>query len=434
MRLATSRRTRKPSPNRRQRVPPALTRGIERVEAISILDEIPGDLGLTLWRSARNVLLWAETPAGSRAALFAGAAARTRRDELVHADVDPELRAPLSVFTDLLRDPAGADVLRLVNACRRVAAWAEQRGAMHTVLEFSQAAALVSPDSAALAFIVGRVARKLAEYDRAESWYTRATVQGREAQDWNAFTSALAGMGNLHFQRGNFPAARRLHRRCLAAATRHGVRELVAASYHNLFDIEVATEAGPDTETLAARALASYEPDNENVHRLAYDVAMYWMLRGEFASALQVALALADVIDEPAVRPIVQGLVGRAAGALGDREMFAAAAARVDDLLSDPAIPGETAARTLLGLAHGALSLGDAQAAASYADEAMSIARKRGEGRVSIEAEAVLEAARRETASSIRNSRSAQGSAATELARQFVAVLTAPGVVELAAT
>jgi len=81
MHLTPRSRPRKPAPNRRQRVPPALTRGIERVDGISILDEISGDLGLVLWRSVRNVLLWAETPAAARASLFVGSAARTRQQE-----------------------------------------------------------------------------------------------------------------------------------------------------------------------------------------------------------------------------------------------------------------------------------------------------------------------------------------------------------------
>src|SRR5215213_2889920 len=85
-------RPRKPRSDRRQRVPPALTRGSERVDGISILDEVSGDLGLLLWRSARNVTLWAETPAEQRATLFPDDAARSRIVDLARADVHPELR------------------------------------------------------------------------------------------------------------------------------------------------------------------------------------------------------------------------------------------------------------------------------------------------------------------------------------------------------
>ncbi|HET7230383.1 MAG TPA: tetratricopeptide repeat protein [Longimicrobium sp.] len=424
--MRTRQRSR-PAPSRsdrRQRVPPALTRGSERVAAISILDEIPGDLGLVLWRSARNVLLWAETPPSSRGELFTGEAGAGRVQLLAHVNAEPELRAPLLVIANLLARPATVGLLRLVNACRRIALWAEQRGALATALEFLQAASLASPDSASLAFGVGRLARRLADYDRAESWYTRAVVQARENQDWRSYASALAGIGNLHLQRGNYPAAKRVHLRCLHAATRHRVQELVAAAYHNLFDVEVETHAGAEAEILAEQALAAYEPHNPALRFLAYDLAFHWNLRGSFAGALKIARALEPVVEDLPIAPLVQGLIARAAGGLGDWNAYAVAVSRVDDLLSDPAVPEETAARTLLGVAHGAFNIGDTRSAARYAEEAMSIARKRSEGRVALEAEALMEAAGR--ASAKPGPEKAEVAVAPRLADQFVHVLSAP--------
>ena len=147
MRTLLAARPRKRS-DRRQRVPPALTRGTERVDGISILDEIGGDLGLLLWRSARNVALWAGTRSGHRAGLFPGGAAQARIADLADAEVHAELAGPLSVFAELLARPGEVDLGRLVNACRRVAVWAEQRGSLSTALEFSQAAAMAAPESA----------------------------------------------------------------------------------------------------------------------------------------------------------------------------------------------------------------------------------------------------------------------------------------------
>jgi len=409
--------------DRRQRVPPALTRGSERVAAISILDELTSDLGLVLWRSARNVLLWAETPHSSRGELFAGEAGSGRIHLLALVNAEPELRAPLLVIADLLARPGTADLLRVVNACRRIALWAEQRGALATALEFTQAAALSSPDSASLAFAVGRLARRLADYDRAESWYTRAVVQAREHQDWRSYASALAGIGNLHVQRGNYPAAKRTHLRCLHAATRHGVRELVAAAYHNLFDVEVEMQAGMEAEVLAAQALAAYDPHNPAVRFLAHDLAHHWNLRGDYAGALKISRALEPLVVALAIAPLVQGQIARAAGGLGDWDTYITAIARVDELLSDPSVPEETAARTLLGVAHGAFNIGDARAAAGYAEEAMSIARKRSEGRVALEAEALMEAAQKAAALPKRTSIET-GRSAPPLADDFVRVLS----------
>lgn len=423
---------RRPTPSRssrRQRVPPALTRGSERVEAISILDEIASDLGLVLWRSARNVLLWAETPAASRGELFADQAGCGRMQLLAAVNAEPELRAPLLVVADLLARPGTADLLRVVNACRRIALWAEQRGALRTALEFTQAAALAAPDSASLAFSVGRLARLLADYDRAESWYTRAAVQGRDSQDWRSYASALAGIGNLHRQRGNYPAAKRAQLRCLNAATRHHVEDLVGAAYHNLFTIEIELEAGLEADVLAARALAAYPP-GPAVYRLAYDVAFHWTLRGYYRGALAVAEAVEPVIAEVGLAPLLAAVKARIAAGMGDRAAYEQAVDRIDELLSDPAVPEDTAANTLLGISHAALSMGEARTAAGYAAEAVSIARKRSEGAVLFEAEAALEAATR-SVSVAKNVRPARESSAPTLAEDFARVLAARPAVEL---
>lgn len=360
------------------------------MDGISILDEISGDLGLLLWRSARNVTLWAETPAEERATLFPGDAARSRAADLGHADVPQELRGPLSVLTELLARPGDVDLLRLVNACRRVAVWAEQRGELATALEFSQAAALAAPESASLAYAVGRLARRRAEYDRAESWYTRAAVQGRQSSDWRSYALAFSGMGNLHMQRGNYPAARRAHLRSLHAAERKGLVDVVGVAYHDLFLTAVETGAGNEADELAANAFRGYGARDHRVPRLAYDVAYHWVLQGYFSRTLKVARALVPHMTELSERAVVLGLVARAAAGVGDRATFLTAAKEAR-LAAEQEAARETAARALLGVAFGAATLGEWELARDVGTRAVVIARARKEGRVLLAAEAALE-------------------------------------------
>jgi tetratricopeptide (TPR) repeat protein len=387
-------RPRKPRSDRRQRVPPALTRGSERVDGISILDEVSGDLGLLLWRSARNVTLWAETPVEQRADLFPGDAARSRTEDLAHVDVHPELRGPLSVLTELLARPGQVDLLRLVNACRRIAGWAEQRGELATALEFAQAAALAAPESASLAYAVGRLARRRADYDRAESWYTRAAVQGRQSSDWRSYALAFSGMGNLHMQRGNYPAARRAHLRCLKVSERQGLLEVAGDAYHDLFAVETEVRAGFEADALAAAAFRAYGPNSPKIYRLAYDISYHWALQGFFTGALRVAQALVPHITEPAMAALLQGVIARAAGGVGRRDAFDSAVWEANRILNSGA-SGEMAARTLLGLAHGAMSLGEWELASRWASQSQRTASVAKEGRVALEAEAVHDAAER---------------------------------------
>ena len=381
------------SASRRTRVPPALTHGPESMPGSGILDEVPGELGVTLWRSCRNVVLWAATPEPQRGALFAGGAADVREAELSRLEVDPELVAPLSVMVRLLESPAGMDVGRLVNACRRVSTWAEQRGALSTALEFMQAAALAAPQVAALAYAVGRLARRRAEYDRAESWYGRAIVQARRSGDWRIYVLSYSGLGNLNTQKGNFPVARRAQMRGLRAALRHNLTDLQGIAFHDLFVTHIETGVGGEASSLAARAFEAYGVDHPFVPRLAYDVAYHWSLEGYFDDALRVSRALEHCFSTPAEQALVLGLIARSAGGTGDAGAFDDARQRLEEVLRG-GVGLDSAARALLGVSYGAGSLKRWDLAEATAVRALEVANQRREGRVVLAAEAALEFAR----------------------------------------
>ncbi|WP_420125554.1 hypothetical protein [Longimicrobium sp.] len=388
--------------------------------AIGILDEVPGDLGVLLWRSVRNVNLWAATPPAARGALFDGGAADVREADLSRLEVEAEIAAPLSVMVRLLESPAGMDVGRVVNACRRVSVWAEQRGALATALEFMQTAALCAPQVAALAYAVGRLARRRAEYDRAESWFGRAVVQARRTRDWRSYALAFSGLGNLNVQKGNFPTAKRAHVRCLRAALRHDLVDLQGSAYHDLFVTEIETGAGAGADAFAEQAFRAYGEGHPKVPRLAYDVAYHWMLEGFFGDALRLAQALGPHFEAPAEQALVVALVTRSAGGAGDRGAFERGRRELEGLLAG--VGEDAAARALLGVAYGAASLHDWQTARTYATRALDLATERREGRVVLAAEAALE--------SVSARLSAQAStprpSATRLADAFVQALTRP--------
>jgi tetratricopeptide (TPR) repeat protein len=405
-------------PPRRHRVPPALTRGTETLPVSPVLDEVPGELGVVLWRSARNVSLWSATPAERRARLFDPRAAGVREAEIAAAGVEAELLAPLSVVVRLLEAPGGMDGPRVVNACRRIALWAEQRGALGTALEFAQAAALASPHQAALAYTVGRLARRRAEYDRAESWLARAVIQARRSEDWRTYALAYSGLGNLNVQKGNFPLARRAHERCLKTALRHSLGDLEGSAYHDLFLISVETGDDDDAQVLAERAFSAYGPLHANLPRLAFDVTYYWILKGFFQDALRVARPLAACFETPCDQALALSLVTRSAGGVGDRRSFALAREPLDRLLGSGSA-FEAAARALLGVSYGAASLGEWEMARAYADRALQAAAERKEGRLVMAAEAALGAVLARSAGVGRPGQPA----VTRLANDFVEAL-----------
>ena len=127
--------------SRRWRVPPPLTHGPEALESGSILDEMPTGLGTLLWRSLRDVMLWAATPPADRARLFAPGAEAAHRALTARLAPPAELADPLEVVGALL---GGAEALpeeEVAAACQRVAGWAEDEGLLALALDYAQAVA-----------------------------------------------------------------------------------------------------------------------------------------------------------------------------------------------------------------------------------------------------------------------------------------------------
>jgi tetratricopeptide (TPR) repeat protein len=410
-----------PRPGRPQLPPPAIVRGAEAFPGLPVLEEIPDGSGVILWQSLRNLALWVATPPERREGLFGETALRAREREFAAVELDAALTAPLAAVTRMMAQPAAAETAPLVEACARISAWAEARGALATALEFTQAAALASPNSADLSCRVGRLARRNAQYDRAESWFARAIVQGRRARDWTSYAQAFVGLGNLHLQRGNFPAARRAHQRALRAARRHRIREIHAAACHNLFAIEVETGGGESAEPFAEEAFHAYAPTDENVPRLAYDLAFHWADRGYFVEALLVSQALLPHFASGSERAFVFGLIARAAGGAGDAARFARAAEELERLIASGAA-ADAEHRALIGVSMGASSLGNWRLARETAERARTAAAERSEAKMVFLAEGALQAAVNCSAAVQRVAD--PGSIAERLPEQFVQALT----------
>jgi tetratricopeptide (TPR) repeat protein len=412
------------APRRRRPQPPlpGIVGGAEAFPGLPVLEELPGGLGVVLWQASRNLVLWAATPVEARHDFFGGAAAAVRQEHLAEMDVDGELVGPLAIVTRLMEHPTAPDVPRLVHACRRITAWAERRGALATALEFAQAAALVDPASPRLAYDVGRLARRGAQYDRAESWYLRAVTLGRREEDWESYARAFSGLGNLHAQRGNFPAARRAALRCLRAARRHRIRSLVGSAAHSLFSIGVEMGSDQSLEPLAEQAFVAYGPGHPKLPRLAYDVAFHWASEGYFAQALGVARALLPHFPAGPERAFCLGLVARAAGGTGRSGDFHAAR---DELLALVAQggAGDAEHRALLGVALGAASLREWPMAVELAGRVLQTARVRQEGQVVMLAEAALDASGRHVAMAARSPE--PGTVTDTLAPRFIGALAA---------
>ena len=370
------------------RVPPPLTRGDEKFEGSSVLTEFEGDFGILLWQSLRNVLLWSATDPARRKGLFSSGAEERRRVKLLSADVDDALRAPLAVLARLLADPAGADRRRVASACLKIADWAEKKEALATALAFTQAAALAGTNDARVSYAVGRIARQRAEYPRAETWFRRAILLGRQGGDWESYAMAFGGLGNLYLQRGNFPAAHKAHLRAYRAAKRKGLRNIQAMSLHDLFVIAGQRHQVREAEELAASALKAYGAGHSRLPFLAHDVAVFWMDRGVYAPALTVLSALQPHFQRPTEQARVLAHIALAAAGLGEMERYDEAWTTASNLVAGTATAGT--ASVYLSLADAAAMAHQWERTAAVARQAILLADVREEAGLKERAEARL--------------------------------------------
>lgn len=398
---------------------PAASRGTPALDGAEILGEFPDDVGILLWQSLRNVRLWAAaTEPAARERLFRSGAGARRRETLEAVAVpEPEAAAALRVIAGMLEEPGRTGEGELGQACQAISRWAGSRGAHETALAFAEAAALASPGLPLLAYEAGRLARVRAEYARAEHWFTEAIRNARRQHDWKTYALGFSGLGNLHVRKGNFPAARQAHLRCLRAARRHSLLALQGDAHHDLFMLAVETGSDREADEHAAAAFAVYGAKHRKLPRLAYDVAYQWTMRRCFAPALAVAEAVLPHFPAPADRALALGLVARAAGGAGERERFRGAHDELRAMEDDPGA-GDTISGAMLGVAYGAMSLGEAGVAREVAERAIEIARCRQLGYELMQADTLLEKIRADARERPRNDSSVH-----ELAESFVPVL-----------
>lgn len=410
---------------RRWRVPPALTHGdTDAFEGLSLLDELPGELGMVLWQSLRDAMLWGRSNQAERGALFAEGAERARVASLLAAGAPVEVEEPVKSIAALLSNAETAREENVALSCRELSQWAEARNLLATALAFAQAAAVVTPADASASYAVGRLARRRSEYARAETWFRRTVALARQAGDWPTYALSFIGLGNLYAARGNFPVARRFLIRALRAAGRNSLHDIAGMAQHDLFACAINTGNTAEAHEWAHAAFASYGPLHPSLPRLAHDVAFFWTTQGEFERAIPVLRSVLAHATDETFHIATLGDLGRAYGGSGDRDGFAHAwdeAARL--IHTHPA--ADTVARAWLDLAHGALSLGVWERAEEAAARALDIATRRSEGQARLAAEAVAEAARRHQRADQRQAaaRNEWAGTAETLAQEFVATL-----------
>lgn len=389
-------RLRSEEPKRRpHRLPPPLKIGAETYDAEPFLQEIPGELGPVLWKTAQSIELWASAPPSVRPELFSPDAFANRLNHISAAGVDPKLLESLVITGDVLR---GVGNSRAVAAAAvALSDWSRNQNAPRTAVALMQAAAMAAPDDAELALEVGRLARAAGDVPRAETWFRHAVMVSRASQSWDSYAVAYLAVASILASRGSLPSARRSAVRALRAAQRHALREVQGRAHHDL--MQIALLAGKEkVATMHGRlALESYGHDHPRLAALANDVAYHWILKGFFRAALRVLLALRGAFEKPWEELFLLANIVRASAGAREVEVFENAWQGAIELLED-ARTRAWAPAALMDLARGALQRGEIDRARWAAVAAVEGAKLQGQHQVEFEAEALLQEAAGEDA------------------------------------
>jgi tetratricopeptide (TPR) repeat protein len=364
---------------RRWRIPPPPFGALEAADGAAVLEENAGSLGILLWDVVRDVVLWSNSPRSELGELFAPAAERMRMTSILTSGVDVRLESSLAVLARVVGSPKGAKRERAAMACREIAQWADELGALATAYAFAHAAALCCTGDPRLSYEAGRIARRRAAYNIAHAWLSRGVLLGRQLKDWDAYARCFSGLGNAYMHRGDYPRARKYHLRCLRTAVRHQLKRMEGDACHDLLGISLARRDYANATLFARQAYAAFGADSPRLPTLAHDVAYGWMEQGYYAEALAVFQAA-----KPRFRHdqsiVIEGNICRAAGGLGDSSRYSTARDQAYQLCQSRA--GEYAAEALVECARGAVLMGEWAQARDLAARADEIAVARKEHRV----------------------------------------------------
>ena len=342
------------------------------VAGAEVMADSTGPYAPVLFRVLRLVLAWTS---GAPAGADPDGLRRLEENLLARLDED-ELAAPLAVLAATVQTPErDADRSRAAWACMCIAEWALDRGARRTAVAYTQLAALVAPRNARYAWLAARLVFTEGELREAEPWYRRAHRIAVWTDDWEGQARALNSLGLSYFERGKYPLAKRHYHRAIKVAQRRNLRHVEAMTAHNLFVVYTESREIEAAEAYALRTYELYGPNHPHLIKLIGDIAFFWNGQGYYHRTLPIFRAIAIRLTQPEDRIRISCQLARAAGGIGDRELFFTSWREVNDLAEiefGSALPAEA----LYECGIGAASLGEVELARSAFVRALEFATR----------------------------------------------------------
>jgi hypothetical protein len=362
--------------SRRWCIDTALTRDPdEHLEGDRVLREVADDLGVVLWRTGRDVVLWAETPSRQRAGLFSPEAPNRRSSRLLNIDLSDDLASAVDTLAGQLAVPEKADAAILTWCCRLVARWAAGNELHGTAIYFAQAGALCSPDDPQSALETGRLALSAGQPHRAESWVRRSVALARRSTQWDVYAGACLVLGELNHRAGRLDRARALYRLAYRTTRRQSLREVGAVAAHAVFRLALESSDKAEADLYGRLAVRACTPEHAAAPAILLDVARFWLDSGRSADGSHAIRRVLRHLDGlPAEERLsgwaltARGLAADAGGIDKARRAWDRAYALIARAAPEKAVPAA------LDLAHAATLLGDARRLATVQAIALGVA------------------------------------------------------------
>ncbi|HET7229283.1 MAG TPA: hypothetical protein VFJ16_04740 [Longimicrobium sp.] len=294
----------------------------ELLEAAQVFDELPGQVGLVLWQSLRDVTLWASMPDERREGLFTDAAAHKRLEELLVSGAEPALEVSLTTLAALVGAPASANPEIVGLVCLQVSRWAEARGAMATAMAYAQAAALTCPEDPGPALQAGSLALRWRRSARAETWLRRSIGLARRKRDWANYAEAYVELGVLYTRRGEPEPAYRYYIQGLRASKRHSMTHVRGAALHGLLLLAMEAGALDDAERFGRGALRAFGRGHARAPELLHDMAYLWVRRQEYSRAIPLLQRLLPTRVDTVDRAVTLSILAHAAAGSADSRLY----------------------------------------------------------------------------------------------------------------
>ena len=354
-------------------------------EGGAIVREITSPVGVYLFGTLRDVMLWLLLAPNRRDRPFSAEDRGSRALQLANSEAPPELAESL---TRLLSIGEGEIRQEDVSAaCLAIATWAHANGAFQTELAFRQAAALALPDDMALSLATARLARDQAQHRRAETWFRRAIKIARVKKDWTTYIRAYLGLGTMYSRLGNGPAAKAVIDRALNAARRWRLRQLAGEAHHDLLHVWVDAGDLRRAYEHARNAELHYRAaPKQLLARLAGDIATLWLRVGAARRAFPVFESVIPLSDDVGLRAVWSAQLVRCEALCGRRDSYLPLREAAMVAIAQSPDPWRSAeARVVLAWAD--LTLGEWEHAASIAESALTLALQIGATEVQAYAE-----------------------------------------------